>query len=143
MLDWRKKQQTKADVRLTIDLMLEYCKKVVREDINLKEFVFTTRISKDLSSYKVDTLVKAALQELNDININVEPGQSIRFIVTNNQSKIYKERVCIQENINGNEKIDADFYIREIAKCVESILIPFNYTRENLEKIIDKNKFLT
>jgi len=126
----------------TIDLMLEYCTKIVKEDIDPKEFVFTTRISKDLSSYKVDNLVKAALQELNDINIHVEPGQSIRFLVTNNQSKSYKKRVCIQENINENEKIDAVFYIREIAKCAESILIPFDYTHKKLEKIIYKNKLI-
>ena len=126
----------------TIDLMIRYCRKVIKDDVDLNDFVFTTRISKDLGSYKVDTLAKAALQELNDIDIHVEPGQSINFIVTNNQSKCYKKRVRVQEIINGNEKIDANFYINQIARCAESILIPFDYSHEKLKQIIYKNKLL-
>jgi DNA polymerase elongation subunit (family B) len=100
------------------------------------DLVFTTTVSKDIASYRVNTLVKSALLQLQDQCVQVKPGQSVRYIVTDEYSQNYKRRVCLAENIQGTEDIDAAYYLRQLAKCAESLLIPFGYTKEKLQEIL-------
>jgi DNA polymerase elongation subunit (family B) len=124
-----------------IEVLQVYAKKIVRGEVDVNKLVFKTRISKDISEYRVNNLVKSALLQLRDIGIIVEPGQSVRYIVLNENSRNYKERVCIVELIAGDEKVDVDYYLRQIAKCGESMLVPFGYTIEKLQDMLQKIKY--
>jgi DNA polymerase elongation subunit (family B) len=86
--------------------------------------------------YKVNTLPKSALLQLQDLGVQVQPGQSIRYIVTDEYSQNYKRRVCLAEKIQGIEDIDVGYYLRQLTKCAESLLIPFDYTREKLQGML-------
>jgi DNA polymerase elongation subunit (family B) len=88
------------------------------------DLVYTTTVSKDLASYRVSTLAKAALLQLQDLGVQVEPGQSVRYIVTDEFSRDYKRRVCIAERMQGTENIDVGYYLRQLARCAESLLDP-------------------
>ena len=79
--------------------------------------------------------------QLRDLGIQVEPGQYVQYIVTNEHARNYKHRVCVVESITGDEQIDVDYYLRQIAKCGESLLIPFGYTLENLEELLHQLKY--
>jgi DNA polymerase I len=98
--------------------------------------VFTTTVSKDIVNYKVNTLPKSALLQLQDLGVQVEPGQSVRYIVTDEYSRNYKKRVCLAEKIQGTENIDVGYYLRQLAKCAESLLTPFGYTIEKLQETL-------
>jgi DNA polymerase elongation subunit (family B) len=76
------------------------------------------------------------LLQLRDCGIHVELGQAVRYLVTNESSRDYTRRVCIAENLQGTEDIDGAYYCRQLAKCGESLLVPFGYTREQLEKML-------
>ena len=123
-----------------IDAMKNYAKDIIRSKVDVNNLIFKTRISKGISEYKVNNLVKSALLQLRDIGINVEPGQSVRYIVLDEHSRNYKERVCIAELIKGDENVDVDYYLRQIAKCGESMLVPFGYTIEKLQDMLQKIK---
>jgi DNA polymerase elongation subunit (family B) len=128
-------------ITAAIDVMKVYAEEIIRGKVDVNTLIFKTRISKGISEYKVNNLVKSALLQLRDIGIIVEPGQSIRYIVLNEHSRNYKERVCIAELITGDEKVDVDFYLRQIAKCGESMLVPFGYTIEKLQEMLQKIKY--
>jgi DNA polymerase I len=98
--------------------------------------VFTTTVSKDLVNYKVNTLPKSALLQLQNLGVQVEPGQSVHYIVTDEYSKNYKRRVCLAEKMQGTEDIDGGYYLRQLAKCAESLLNPFGYTIEKLQEML-------
>jgi DNA polymerase elongation subunit (family B) len=98
--------------------------------------VFTTTVSKDIVNYKVNTLPKSALLQLRDLSVQVQPGQSIHYIVTDEYSQNYKRRVCLAEKMRGTEDIDVSYYLRQLAKCAESLLISFEYTREKLQRML-------
>jgi DNA polymerase elongation subunit (family B) len=104
--------------------------------VDHKDLVFATTISKDIVNYKVDTLPKSALLQLRDLDVQVEPGQSVHYIVTDEYSQNYKRRVCLAEKIQGIEDIDVGYYLRQLAKCAESLLVPFGYTREKLQEML-------
>ena len=124
-----------------IQVLHEYGKKIINGNVDKNTLIFTTRVSRDVSEYKVNNLVKSALLQLRDLDIHVEPGQSVKYLVTNEHVSDYKKRVCIAELIDNNREIDVDFYLRHIAKCGESILVPFGYTIEKLESMLQKIKY--
>lgn len=124
----------------SIDRMLKHGKKIVDGSVDFSKLVFKIRISKDITEYKVNNLTKAALLQLRDLGVNVAPGQFIRYIVTDEHSHNYKERVCINELISDDKRIDVNYYLRQIAKCAESILVPFGFTIEEFELMLFRLK---
>ncbi|UCF49699.1 MAG: hypothetical protein JSU91_08110, partial [Thermoplasmatales archaeon] len=128
-------------VSVAANTILDSGKRVIDSMNELNKLVFKNRISRYVTEYKVNNLVKSALLQLRDLGIQVEPGQYVQYIVTNEHSRNYKNRVCVVESITGDEKIDVDYYLRQIAKCAESLLIPFGYTLENLKNYLLKLKY--
>jgi DNA polymerase elongation subunit (family B) len=140
MLTALKQADTAEEFRTLIPKSVEVLRQsatVLRDSaVCHNDLVFTTTVSKDIASYRVNTLVKAALLQLQDLGIQVQPGQSVRYIVTDEYSQNYKRRVCLAEKMQGNEDIDVRYYLRQLAKCAESLLVPFGYTKEKLEEIL-------
>jgi len=124
-----------------IEVLKEYGKKIIKCDVDKKTLVFTTRVARDISEYKVNNFVKSALLQLRDNDIHVKPGQSVKYIVRNEHASNYKKRVCVANVLEKDIEIDVDFYLRHIAKCGESILVPFGHTIERLESMLQKIKY--
>jgi DNA polymerase elongation subunit (family B) len=101
--------------------------------------LFATWVSRALEHYRVHTVVTAALQQLQDLQVEVQPGQSVRYLVTNSASRRYNERICVEEYMKGREPVDVAFYLRQMATCGESILLPFGYTAKKLEAMLHSN----
>jgi DNA polymerase elongation subunit (family B) len=140
MLTVFKQARTAEEFRALIPTSVEVLRRsatALRDGaVDHKDLVFTTTVSKDIVNYKVNTLPKSALLQLRDLGVQVEPGQSVRYIVTDEYSQNYKRRVCLAEKMQGNEDIDVGYYLRQLAKCAESLLIPFDYTREKLQGML-------
>jgi len=123
-----------------LDVVREYGKKIINGEFKQKDLIITTCVSRDIRKYRVETFTKAALFQLKKAGVHLEPGQSVRYVVCNEKTKNPMKRVCISEYLENNEKIDVDFYLRQIAKCAESILTPFDYTIEKLYDMLQKVK---
>jgi DNA polymerase elongation subunit (family B) len=140
MLNIFKQANTAEEFRALIPKCVEVLRRsaaVLRDRaVRRNDLVFTTTISKDIASYRVNTLVKSALLQLQDLGVQVELGQSVRYIVTDECSRDHTKRVCLAEKIQGTENIDVGYYLRQLAKCAESLLIPFGYTREKLQEML-------
>jgi DNA polymerase elongation subunit (family B) len=120
----------------SVDVLRRYATALRDHAVDPQDLVFTTSISQEIERYKVQTLPKAALLQLQDQKIHVELGQSVRYLVTEEASRDYNRRVCITEKMQGDEDVDVAYYCRQLAKCGESLLVPFGYTREKLEKML-------
>ncbi|MBN1281220.1 MAG: hypothetical protein JXA00_06190 [Candidatus Thermoplasmatota archaeon] len=122
----------------SIDTLRKQAAALRADTVDHQDLVFTTTASKELERYKVQTLPKAALLQLQDDGICLALGQSVRYLVTHEQSRDYKHRVCLAEHINGVEDVDVGYYLRQLAKCAESLLVPFGYTREHLIRLLNE-----
>jgi len=140
MLTVFKEANTATEFRALLPTSVEILREfavAIREDyVEHKDLVCTTTVSKDIATYTVNTLPKSALLQLQDLGVQVQPGQSVRYLVTDETSQNYKQRVCLAEKIQGTEDIDAGYYLRQLAKCAESLLVPFGYTKEKLEEML-------
>ena len=123
-----------------VDVLQDYGTKIINMEAKQKDLVITTCVSRDIPDYKVNTLVKSALFQLRDSGVQPKPGQSIRYVVRDENSRKPRERVCIAEMLDSNDKVDVDFYLRQIAQYGESILVPFGFTLEKLYDMLQKIK---
>jgi len=121
-----------------IEISKRYAEKILNGKIPKEDLIIKSCASRDISQYKVNTFLKSALIQLRKEGIDLEPGQHVRYLVCDEKEKNPFSRVCIAENINKSEKIDTDFYIRQIAQYTESILVPFGFTIERIFDIIKK-----
>ncbi len=123
-----------------IDVTQDCATRVINLEVEHKNLLIKTCVSRDISEYKVDTLVKSALFQLRYSGVQPEPGQSVRYVVCDESSRKPRERVCIAEMLDSCDKIDVDFYLRQIAQYGESILVPFGFTLEKLFDMLQKIK---
>jgi len=145
MLDVFKKAESKKEfidlIPESIEVVKDYGLKIINHEFNQEDLVIKNCVSRDISEYKVNTLVKCALLHLRKAGVEPEPGQTVRYVVCNEKTRNMLKRVCIAENLQSNDTIDVDFYLRQIAQYAESILIPFDFTLEKFYDMLQKIKY--
>jgi DNA polymerase elongation subunit (family B) len=104
------------------------------------ELIFTVGITKQLADYRVNNFSYAALRQLKQEGVELLPGQRVRYIVTNQKSRRYSEKVRIADAYEEGDGYDSEFYIGHILKATESLLIPFGYTVERLRQVLEGQK---
>jgi DNA polymerase elongation subunit (family B) len=132
----RSAEEFRALIPNALDELRRFATVLRDGSVDHHDLLCKTTISKDLASYRVSTLAKAALLQLQDQGIHVEPGQSVRYLVTDERSRNHQRRVCIAETMHGTEPVDTGYYLRQLAKCAESLLTPFGYTIERLSAML-------
>ncbi len=115
-------------------------RRLVDNDFRLEDLIFSNCVSRDVSEYKVDNLVKSSLFQLRDLGVHIEPGQSIRYVVCDEHSRDYRKRVCVFEKLKDCYDVDVDFYLRQIAMYGESLLVPFGFKYERFYDMLQKIK---
>ncbi len=120
----------------TIEVLREYMRKVLERECALSDMVFETRVSRGFNDYRQFNDRAAAMRQYRQEGIEIEPGQSVRYIITDHRSKSYSKRVMIPELVDGNTAYDSAKYCEYLLRAAESILLPFGYTEERLNEIV-------
>lgn len=126
----------------TILILKEHAQEILNGECSFLDLIFEIRISKSLNEYKVFNNSVAIMRQYKDNDIDILPGQSVRYIVTDSKSLNYHKRVIIPELINNDTKYDKEQYYLYLLRAAESILLPFGYSTKNLDEMI-KNKIQT
>ena len=124
-----------------VDVIRRYGLKIIKNDVSQDALVIKSCVSRDIADYKVNTPVKSAMFQLRREGVEPEPGQSIRYIVCNEKTRNPLKRICIAENLDENNTVDVDFYLRQIAQYAESILVPFGFSLEKIYDMLQKIKY--
>jgi len=123
-----------------ISIAQEYTEQIVEDRVSPFDLVFTTTVSREISQYKVNTLVKAALLQLQKHGVQVRPGQYVQYVVRQRSAPQPHEKVCLKQLICHDTLIDKEFYLRYLARCVESLLNPFGYTDDRVYALLMKRR---
>jgi len=121
-----------------VEVLCDYGRRLVDNDFRLEDLIFSNCVSRDVSEYKVDNLVKSSLFQLRDLGVHIEPGQSIRYVVRDEHARDYRKRVCVFEKLEDCYDVDVDFYLRQIALYGESLLVPFGFKYELFYDMLQK-----
>jgi DNA polymerase elongation subunit (family B) len=116
----------------TFRFMRKYAENLRGGGVNPEDLVYTVTAYKGLPEYRVNNFSYAALRQLKQEDVELYPGQHVRYIVTDHKSRRYQEKVMIAEAYQEGDGYDAEFYIKHLLKAMESLLLPFGYTTEKL-----------
>ena len=101
--------------------------------------VFETRVSQGCDDYRQFNDRPAAMRQYRQQGIEIQPGQCVRYIITDHRSKSYMKRVMIPDLADKNTAYDSTKYCEHLLRAAESILLPFGYTRKRLDGIMKGN----
>jgi len=107
--------------------------------VHLDKVIINTQLKKEISEYDSKGPHVAVAQKLKNIGINVGPGSTIRFIVTQGNDMI-RNRSKMPEEVKPGE-FDPDYYIHhQVIPAVERIFNVLGYTKEDLLEAKEQTK---
>jgi DNA polymerase-2 len=120
-----------------LDLLLEYSLKLKDGQTKQEDLAIRKRISQEPNAYKVDSLTALAAQQLEDVGIEIHPGEKVRYVIKDAESKDKAERVKPFPLVGPDDTYDVKKYLEMLVKATEEILIHFGYDMKRLKKMID------
>jgi DNA polymerase I len=103
----------------------------------VEQLVERNRVSKPLEGYLQNTQSVAALKRARKQNLDIHPGQDIKYVVVDDE-KSSRERVALaHEEI---ESYDASYYETQLVRAVESLLSPLGWDRSKIRRELSKTR---
>src|SRR4030042_228430 len=98
------------------------------------DLTIAKRISREPNAYKVDSLTALAAQQLEDTGIPIHPGEKVRYVIKDAQSREKAERVRPFPLVGPDDTYDVEKYLELLVKATEEILIHVGYDAKRLRK---------
>jgi DNA polymerase elongation subunit (family B) len=129
----RNKDDYGVKIPRILDLLLEYNLMLKNGQAKNEDLAIGKRISQEPSAYKVDSLTALAAQELEDVGIPIHPGEKVRYVIKDAESKDKAERVRPFPLVGPDDTYDVKKYLDLLVKAAEEILIHVGYDKERLK----------
>ncbi len=121
-----------GDSNKAISEVKKVMKKLRKGDVDKKELIIHTQITKPLNQYKQVGPHVVAAQRIEEHGIKVTRGTIIQYIIIKGKGSI-SQRAVPYEYSEGYD-YDKDYYIsNQLIPAVERIMYSFGYTRKDLE----------
>jgi len=127
----------RAKIPKILDLLLEYSLMLKDGQAKSEDLAIGKRISQEPGAYKVDSLTALAAQELEDAGMPIHPGEKVRYVIKDAESKDKAERVRPFPLVGPDDTYDVKKYLGMLVKATEEILIHLGYNAKQLKKMID------
>ena len=130
-------EEYRSKIPKVLDLLLEYHLLLKDGRVHEEDLVIGKTISREPNEYKVDSLTALAAQQLEDSGIPIHPGEKVRYVIKDSQSKVKDERVRPFPLVGPDDTYDAKEYQKMLLKATEELLIHFGYDTKRLETIVN------
>ncbi|MCK4444867.1 MAG: hypothetical protein KAW09_10000, partial [Thermoplasmata archaeon] len=137
MLDILSKAENSEEFKETIPEALGslkvWAERVMYGDMDIEDLIFTSRVSKPLEEYAHFSNQVAALTQLEEHMVDVNPGEIVRYLLVNSESMKASERLKIADLVEDGDEYDKKKYVEHLFKAGESLFQPFGYDLERIE----------
>ncbi len=116
----------------SLDIVDGYVEAVRSRTVPLEKLVMTKRVSQALGEYRQMNDSVAALMQMDGKGFEVNPGEGVRFIICDRDSRDPGRRVKVEQFMTGDEEYDVEAYVDLILRGAEGLLLPFGCDRERL-----------
>ena len=121
-----------GDSTKAINAVKRVMKQIKNGDVDNKELIIHTQITKPLDQYKQVGPHVVAAKKIEEHGIRVTRGTIIQYIIVKGKGSI-SQRAVPYEYI-GNMEYDKDYYINnQMIPAIERIMESFGYSRKDLE----------
>jgi DNA polymerase elongation subunit (family B) len=104
--------------------------------VDPRELLFRTAASKSVDEYGTLNLTAAALRQLREEGVEVRPGQSVRYVVTDAASRRHQDKVLVEERLDLYAGCDVGHYLKALARAGESLLLPLGWDERRVADAI-------
>ena len=119
-----------------IEVLKKKINQLENKEADVDNLVIKKTATKTIETYKVENRTVAALKRNREHNIDVKPGQNVRYVVRDDHARPL-DRVRLDFEASS---YDTDFYITELIRAAESILSPIGLDREDIRKELNNGK---
>ncbi len=119
----------------TVAVLQAFAQRLKDGKVPLQDLVLTKAVTRQIDEYTVMTNSVAALKQMKSRGYSVEPGEYIRFVITDGRSRDSEKKVRAVDFIQGDERPDVDEYLNLLCRAGETLLLPFGYTEGRLMEI--------
>jgi DNA polymerase-2 len=139
LADAKNVEDYRSKIPRVLDILLEYSL-VLREGQAKKEdLAVGKRISQEPNAYKVDSLTALAAQQLEDVGIPIYPGEKVRYVIKDAESRDKEERVKPFPLVGPDDTYDVKKYQEILIKATEELLIHLGYNAKRLKEITNRS----
>ncbi|MBC2696988.1 MAG: hypothetical protein HF975_07630 [ANME-2 cluster archaeon] len=125
-----------SNLPCVLDVVRRYAGEVLNGRADCEDLVFTTHTRHKLGNYRQKGSQAAALYQLREEGVEVQPGQAVQYIHTNHRSRYFHNRVKVAELIEPDTVYDKKKYYDITLRAAESLLRPFGYDRDVLDDVV-------
>lgn len=111
-----------------------YVDKVREGSVPREKLVMRRSISKHLEEYVQFNDSLAALRQMRDHGFELQPGQSVEYIITDAESKNSWDRVKLAPFLDGSESYDVERYVELVLRGASELLSPFGFPLDQLQQ---------
>jgi DNA polymerase elongation subunit (family B) len=117
-----------------IEIACAYADALRSGQVPYQDLVITKRLSRDPMEYSKDTLLAIAAKELLGSGVELSPGESIQYIITEEHADAKCDRARAFAHYCGREPYDVQKYTELLLRAVETVLTPFGITRTQIDE---------
>jgi len=121
------------------DRLGQHLRELQQGDVSPSELTITTRVSKAPEAYTHHTRSVAALERAADRGLDISPGQSVAFVVADNDADSV-ERVRLASEVAPDTAYDAVCYRERAVRAAESLLAPFEWTTNDISTYLSETR---
>ncbi|WP_267643510.1 type B DNA-directed DNA polymerase [Haloarchaeobius amylolyticus] len=123
------------DAEAVVERLKTWLGKLSRGDVSPDELLVKNRVSKSLSEYSQYTRNVAALERAKHLGIPRHPGQSVQYVVVDDDKKSPERVRLAHESL---EEYDDGFYRTQLLRAAESVLSPLGWREGAIERYLDE-----
>ena len=117
----------------SVEVLRGYVEKLRKRDVDVRDLIIAKQLSMNPDRYVHDVFQAIAAKQLLEEGIEVSGGQTIRYLITDAQSRESSKRVKAAELVNAETRFDTEKYVEMLILATGNILSPFEYTQERLK----------
>ena len=133
-------EMAKASARRELAAQLPHLLEIVAAQVDrlragqvpMQDLVLTYRLSRDPRNYQMDSLNATVAKELLGRGVKLEPGETIRFVITDYQAAVSSDRARSSEFLDGSWGYDVERYTELLLRGMETVLTPLGMNGQML-----------
>jgi DNA polymerase elongation subunit (family B) len=115
-----------------LGVLSDYIDAARSQTVPVEKLLLRRRVSKQIEDYEQFNDGLAALLQLRREGKEVNPGEAIRYVITDGDSRDERARVRVEALTKDVVGYDSEAYVDLLVRAAETMLLPFGYSREKL-----------